>query len=148
MPVKIVPVSEARGTAHLFSGAVDGEQIVESIRVMLREPEKLPALRFALIDLSESEQLNVSNDDVQLIVEQDRKLNSYLSPGFMVAIVASRDVHFGLARMWQTYVESTGWDTAIFRNVEEAEVWIQQNMLRINALALPSFHQELMQVRA
>jgi hypothetical protein len=40
------------------------------------------------------------------------------------AIVISKDVTFGMARMFQVFVEQSSIDIAIFRNMEEALRWL------------------------
>ena len=44
-----------------------------------------------------------------------------------VAIVAPKDSLFGMARMWEVYVEATGWRTKVFRSSEEALPWVVQS---------------------
>src|SRR3974390_1521959 len=106
MPIQIVEVAHERGLIYVYSGHVDGEESIESVRIMTKHPEKLKQLYFSVTDLTKAESLNLSQQDIQMIVEVDRTINIHLQPGFVIAIIAVQDIHFGLARMWQAYVES------------------------------------------
>jgi hypothetical protein len=48
-------------------------------------------------------------------------------PNMLVAIAAPRDYAFGMARMWQAFVEDTGWNTAVFRSRAAASDWLREN---------------------
>jgi hypothetical protein len=46
----------------------------------------------------------------------------------LVAIAGSDDLMFGLARMWEAYVDQAGFETAVFRELEAAESWIEAQL--------------------
>ena len=45
-----------------------------------------------------------------------------------MAIVAPRDLEYGLSRMWQAFVEDNGWETMVFRSREQAEEWVREKV--------------------
>jgi hypothetical protein len=51
--------------------------------------------------------------------------HSYAVPGLLVAVVAERNVVFGLTRMWEVFVEGIGWEIKIFPSMAEAQSWIR-----------------------
>jgi hypothetical protein len=64
-------------------------------------------------------------DQIRAASEGPDKLKGLLSFGYC-AIVASRDVIFGMARMWAVFVEHLFTEVAVFRSSTEAEVWLAQ----------------------
>lgn len=46
--------------------------------------------------------------------------------GAKVAMVATRDVDYGIMRMWQVYGEDAPQQRCVFRTMEEAQAWLQQ----------------------
>ncbi len=47
----------------------------------------------------------------------------------IIAIVAPQAGLFGLARMWETFVDDSTFETMIFKTRAEAEDWIQNKLL-------------------
>jgi hypothetical protein len=48
----------------------------------------------------------------------------------VAAGVARRDLDFGLARMWQAFVDGNGWETMIFRSQLDAARWIEESTVQ------------------
>ena len=60
-------------------------------------------------------------------------LRGILNFGFC-AIVASRDVIFGMARMWAVFVEGYFTQVEVFRSVAEAEIWLAQRRSEVRSI--------------
>jgi hypothetical protein len=58
-------------------------------------------------------------------------------PGFLVALVAERNVVFALARMWEVFIEGIGWETKIFPSIAEAQDWVRTGVKAKFKLDLP-----------
>jgi hypothetical protein len=54
------------------------------------------------------------------------KIAAEINPDVVVALIASKNVMFGLTRMWEVFVDQIGWKTKVFRSKTEAEVWIKE----------------------
>jgi len=76
-----------------------------------------------LSDVRSVERLDVTPEGIGQFVQQDisdaRKLEQY-----RLAIVASEDVVFGMARMYQTRTSSHLPNVKVFRTLEDAEAWL------------------------
>jgi hypothetical protein len=48
----------------------------------------------------------------------------YIKPPYLVAIVVSQDVHFGLSRMFSILGEQAGVARRVFRDYEQARIWL------------------------
>ena len=70
---------------------------------------------------------DVSTPEIEIIATQDEEISKYL-PDYIVAIVAKRDLEYGVSRMWQTIAEmkKLKWDTMVFRDRDDAEKWIKK----------------------
>ena len=82
---------------------------------------------YGLIDYSDIIQLDVSSSEVEIIASQNKKASEHI-PDAAVAIVAGKDIAFGINRMWEMIAENTGlqWDIMVFRVREKAESWIKE----------------------
>ena len=47
-----------------------------------------------------------------------------INPEMIIAVVGKKDLAFGLLRMWQVYTKEASLETSVFRELEEAKVWI------------------------
>jgi hypothetical protein len=47
----------------------------------------------------------------------------------VVALQAKDDLPFGIARMWQVYIDQTGWEVEVFRQRKKAVEWLRERVL-------------------
>ena len=88
--------------------------------------DTLRRVTFALVDFQAATEMALESADIHRIVEIDMRLAA-MRPNLVVAIIAPKDHIFGLARMWETLAESTGWKTGVFRSSGEACKWVTQH---------------------
>ena len=124
MPIT-VRVDTAAGVRYTaMSGDITGEQIVETFRpaIEARAPE---TGMNGLVDMRDVRTLDVSSGAVW---ELTRMLRAAEPPGIRrrVAIVASSDFVFGMARMFESLASSGGAATEyqVFRDIAEARGWL------------------------
>ncbi len=127
MPFIRETVEDGRGLVFTGSGRLSGAEIIEAKRALLTESPGLPPIRFTLVTLVEVTSLAITPDEVRELVGIDLELARW-SPGMVVAIVAPRDLDFGMSRMWQALAEDTGWATGVFRSLPQAEAWLQERL--------------------
>lgn len=92
---------------------------------------------FAVADLADIGQLNVSATEFDLLVEQHLKLSQFTRPQLLVAVIARSEIAFGISRMWQVSSEATGWESQVFRERGPAEAWLRARALAQFQLELP-----------
>lgn len=97
-----------------------------------RGARQKPAARAAA-----AESADISTAELRVVAEQDKRIAALAPPGILIAIVAPHDHGFGLARMWEVFVEGTGWETMSFRSRSDAEVWLREQVKRKTGLDLP-----------
>ncbi len=70
-------------------------------------------------------ELSITRDDVLEFVQVDMQIALIVPRPLAVAIVASSDLAFGIARMWEAFAEVTRWNTHVFRSRAEADPWLR-----------------------
>ena len=105
-----------------LQGEYDPGDIIAQFLAGLADP-KCPEKISLLVDVTQS-------DSLETRAPQDiRRVAEYLGPyrdriGGRCAVVASRDLHFGLSSMGSAYVESLGIEASIFRDMKSALDWL------------------------
>lgn len=81
----------------------------------------LPEGTLELLDLTRAEAARISNAEIRRLAEVDKKRPDRVA---RMAILADRDVGFGLARMYQTLTSGMQTVVEVFRSREEALAWL------------------------
>lgn len=81
----------------------------------------VPPGTIELLDLSRAERTEISSGEIRRIAQRDLSWPDRIS---RMAIVATSDVAFGLARMYQTLCDGMKTEVRIFRSRPEAEDWL------------------------
>jgi hypothetical protein len=119
-------MQDGGGLLFICTGNVTAKDLLDAKDRLLETPTRLQECRFAIVDLGLASSLELSPDEVRKIADRDRELAVITRPGLPVAVLAPNDVAYGLARMWEVFVENTGWETIIFKTREEGEDWVRQ----------------------
>ena len=103
-------------------GTYEPREITAAFLAALADP-KCPAEVGFLLDVTRSESLETRPQ------EDIRRTAEFLAPHaerirHKVAVVAERDVHFGLSRMGGVYSEGVGIETVVFRDAASAIHWL------------------------
>ena len=111
------------GAEILFSGEITGAEIHRAKAEFFghKFPDKA---RYVLCDFTDAGAFDVSPEDVDTIVEQDRRaMESHTS--LLEAVIAPRPLLFGLSRMWQAKVDVVRPHTTVVKTRAEAVKWLQ-----------------------
>jgi hypothetical protein len=101
-----------------------GNQIVDLKTQLLESPDRLRQVSFALILLGDVTECPITSAEIRQIAVVDQQLAA-VNANVALAAVAPQDLLFGMARMWQAFTDTIGWQTAVFRTRDEAEHWIR-----------------------
>ena len=104
------------------SGVLTDDELLHHKRKMTSDPNFKPGL-VGLSDIREIAELAVTTEGIRSLVKQDA-LDAERLKGFKLAIVASDDVVFGMARMYQTMTQDNVFNVRIFRDLDEAKKWL------------------------
>jgi hypothetical protein len=127
MPIETEVLQNGTGLLLICRGTVTGKDKIEAMERLLAAPELVSHLRYIVIDQNAA-RVDLSAQDIRTLAELERRIAQLAPPGVVGAIIASRDVDYGMARMWQVLVEETGWETRVFRSFDEADSWLREKV--------------------
>ena len=116
-------VEQGRGVFFVGSGTVTWSEVHAAKSALIGRQDLLPRITFVIVDLKDATELNMTPGEIRQLAHLDACF-AHLIPDAVVAIVAPSDAVFGLARMWEVFVETSGWRTSVFRSSEEACAWV------------------------
>jgi hypothetical protein len=116
--------AESELTVVAVVGDVDAEQVLSQIISFLTgEPTQL-----VLWDFREGSMASLSSIDLQMIVKRGAEFADRRKGG-RTAIVCSKDLDYGLGRMFQTFasLQHIPFEIQVFRSQEEAREWLNRS---------------------
>ncbi|HMF15835.1 MAG TPA: hypothetical protein VKE98_01455 [Gemmataceae bacterium] len=125
MPTSVHYIGAGRGLHFKCWGVLTGEDVMSATASLESDPDAFRNLTYSLVDLIEVTELELTGDEVRSVAYLDRRL-AQINACLCVAVVAPKGVVFGMARMWEVLAEPTGWRIRIFRDLHEAEIWIEE----------------------
>jgi hypothetical protein len=128
MPIDIKVLHDGVGVLYVCHGAVTGKDFIEANERILTFGEQIKQVRYGLVDETTIDDINISESEMTAIAAQDEKIANLVPPGAIVAIIAKSDFAFGLSRIWESFIEHTGWETMTFRDRWKAESWIKEKV--------------------
>lgn len=127
MPIRIHYLDDGFGFALRGRGIVSGKDILCAIAERFSSEEKIKRYRYGIADYTAVERFDVSNDEIERIVQEDLKAAG-INPRIILALAASGDLVFSLSRMFITLADESGWRIDVFRTAEEAATWIKRRV--------------------
>ena len=115
------------GSLFVGTGTLTGTDILTAINAVHQTEEKTRAVIFQIGDFRLVEKVEISTEDVKRISERD-KLTASINPNLISAVVAEKNIVFGMSRMWQAYTDEASVVTAVFRSMDEAEIWVAEQI--------------------
>ena len=126
MPTEHVYDERTRMMNTRIWGTVTDADILALAESIASNPRVEPGMR-EMIDLREVERAEVTRQVLQSVAAIDLALAEKFR-GNRTAIVAVRDAHYGLARMYALLMEAAGAPTQVrvFRDIDMAKSWLQE----------------------
>jgi len=128
MPIDIKVLHDGTGILYLCHGSVTGKDFIEANKRVLTFGEHLKQVKYGMVDETAIDDIEMSESDMLMIAAQNHKIARLVPSGAVVAVIAKGDFAFGLARIWESFIEHTGWETMIFRTRWKAESWIAEKV--------------------
>ena len=122
MPIELSFI-ENNGILFKGTGVLTGKDISTANEFIYESPGKIREIAYQLCDYTEIEKIDMSSDEIRILASQDEKA-AKINPQMIIAVVGKEDIVFGLSRMWQAYADETAFETCVFRNIEDAKIWI------------------------
>jgi hypothetical protein len=128
MPIDIKILHDCVGILYHCHGTVTGKEFIEANERLLTFDDRLKQVRYGIVDETTIDDIHMSESEMLTIATQDEKIASLVPVGAVVAVIAEGDFAFGLARIWESFIEHTGWETMTFRSRWKAESWIKEKV--------------------
>ena len=125
MAIEIRYLDDGIGVCWLGQGVVTGQDLLEASKETFKSEEILKQIKYAVIDFTSIDKASMQTENIRAKAGMD-KIAAEINPDVVVALIASKNVMFGLTRMWEVFVDQIGWKTKVFRSKTEAEVWIKE----------------------
>jgi len=117
-------IDAGKGILHIGRDTVSGNELLASANRILDMVKKGFSPSYAITDLGEVVDFHVTAEEIRLNAEINISISKYL-PRARIAIIASRNHIYGIARMWEAYAQRTGWAIRVFRDKNEALAWVK-----------------------
>ena len=140
MPVRLL--RNQKGVVFSCHGRVTAQEMAEAKTALMARPLTMKGCMYGIVDHTGAECVDYSTADLQKLARLDHALAPYTRDGIAVAIVAPRDLEYGLSRMWQAFVENNGWETMVFRSREKAEEWVREKVSQNFSTDLDEFPED------
>ncbi len=124
MPIDIKVVHNGMGILYRCHGRITGRDFIGANRRLIAFKDRLKQARYGLVDETGIDDIRISESEMLTIVAQTKKISAIVPQGAVVAVIAKDDMALGLARLWGSFIEHTGWETMTFRTRWKAKSWI------------------------
>ena len=120
---RIETIIDSQNDLSVFTvnGALIADEIIERVEeYYITHPTKLVLWIMGDVDLSA-----ITREGIERIIQTAKKNTGKRKEG-KTAIVGSKDIEYGLARMYEAYtgLENLPYEYKIFKNVDEAKEWL------------------------
>ena len=104
------------------SGTLTDAELLTFKRQLTSDPDFRPGMK-ELSDVRNVQRFEVTSHGITCLVGQDQADGPKIL-GHRLAIVATDDAIFGMARMYQALTEKTMQNVRVFRDVGQAKAWL------------------------
>ena len=126
MPIDIKDLDGGIGVSITGHGTLTDGEYLDALKKHLTQ-DKFKKYKYSLADYSEITHVEVTTETIEHVADlciAASKVNS----GVVAAIVATQDLTFGLSRMAEILRDQAGWESMVFRNKKDAEIWIREKV--------------------
>lgn len=125
MRIELEFTHDGLGVIYRCRGKLNPAHFSNANNRLLELPERIPKLKYAIVDASSMEPFYFPPPEMERIVQEDRQIASLAVPGLIVALVATQYAVLGLTRMWEAFVAGIDWNTRSFLSLTEAQAWVR-----------------------
>lgn len=127
MPYRIEYDTDKLGVITIYSGIVTDKDLCDSLTERLDNFARLKRYRYAISDCTNVTEYKVTPEGLKKNAEISYEISEKL-PALLLVVITPSDLMYGMGRMWETYIDDTGWETTMVRTRQEANEWIEKNL--------------------
>ena len=121
MPIS-VKIIDDKYTLLACEGVVSVDDFVKANEYIYSDVDESVA-KYQIVDLTAVTNIVVSTADIKRTADQEKNAEKSLGQ-ITIAIVAVKDLDFGLSRAWEAYASTPGIKTMVFRDLVAAQEWL------------------------
>ena len=123
MAIKLHVMAEYNTAVLVHAGTTPDEEFLAFYKSFY-ERDSIDKSMNLVVDLRDADSRQRSTEVLHQFAEfiQGALADATLSP--KVAVVAPKDLSFGLARMYEAFADSVPWDFVVFRDIDAALAWL------------------------
>ena len=133
MPLKNIFLDDTFGILRVGEGIVTANEILDANNEILSKEKLRPNLLYIIVDMTKANDLEASSSDMQQIAASDSRMLS-ASSNVVIAICATADLVYGLARMWEAYANTYDFYHSVKRSRSEAENWLLSKVKEVHGI--------------
>ena len=123
MPIMCHFKSDARLIIFVHVGVVSDDEFLSSYKAFYKDARFDKSFN-QLVDLRRAESSARSRAALQQVADFVREQFTGAETGAKVAVLAPRDLSYGLARMYKAFSAAAPLDFSVFRSVDDALPWL------------------------
>lgn len=127
MPIEISFMDDGAGVRYSFSGLVTGKELIDVNSSLFSSEDQLKKIRYAIVDQTRMDSLDLSIDDLKRIEQLDRSATQ-VNPCVVVALIVEKDLHYNVTSAWDVRTHDISWEKKIFRSKNEAYDWLREKI--------------------
>jgi hypothetical protein len=104
-------------------GRIPDDEFLEFYKELYESNASIASMNH-LVDLRKADSSPRSSDVLHQLADFMQSSFEGLTTGPKVAVVASKDLSFGLARMYEAFADIIPWNFIVFRDIDEALTWL------------------------
>lgn len=107
----------------VWVGPVSDEEVVQAYREIYLGSENYPLLN-EIADLRQADMSAVTAESLRQVADIVASITAEDGRTFKTAVIAERDLPYGIARMYGSISDGSGEETRVFRKESEALSWL------------------------
>lgn len=126
MPFEIIEEDDGARITTRYFGCLTTSDLMQSSKQRLTDPEKIQKYRVLISDFTDVTDIELDDLDVSVLAPLYIKASA-CNPDVIAVAIASKDLLFGLGRMWEAHVDGADrfkWKERVVRTHEEAQKFI------------------------
>ena len=124
MIISVMETDNGSGMTIHIIGSVGEKEFMNFVKSLLMKNRiKGVRYRYCIASFADANHANFSTNSLYRLVDWCQEAAVH-NPDMRIAIIASQDLTFGLARMWEFFMTECPWKIGVFRRLLEARHWI------------------------
>jgi hypothetical protein len=130
VPIDVSFINGGEGVVCIARGCLTSRELIDFDLRQLSDPDTLARRRWTLMDISATSKVDISTTELRELSAMHRQMAGIAGQHIVAIVAAAGSFAFGMGRMWEAFLasEEVEWQTRIFRNREEAEWWLKEEV--------------------